>query len=64
LSLKYIERHLNHCGVSVEFIRDRLIEDLITIITSFAGKLYGMRSHKVKKLKEVVESELKENGSG
>lgn len=26
------------------------------------GKLYGMGSHKVKKLKETVEKELKENG--
>ena len=23
-----------------------LVEDLISIITSFAGKIYGMRSHK------------------
>ncbi len=68
--LKYIERHLNYCGVSVEYIkpkkekepREELVEDLISIITSFAGKLYGMRSHKVKKLKETVEKELKENG--
>lgn len=44
--LRYIERHLNHCGVSVEFLkpkqekepREEVIEDLITIITSFAGK--------------------------
>jgi len=36
---------------------------LIAIITSFAGKLYGMRSHKVKKLKETIEKELKEDGS-
>ena len=29
-----------------------LIEDLITIISHFAGKLYGMRSHKYKKVVE------------
>ena len=65
--LKYIERHLNYCRVSVEYIKpkeqkepkEELIEDLISIITSFAGKLYGMRSHKVRKLKETVEKELK-----
>ena len=34
--------------------REELIEDLITIISHFAGKLYGMRSHKYKKLKEGV----------
>jgi len=69
--LKYIERHLNYCGVSIEYIKpkeekepkEKLIEDLVTIITSFAGKLYGMRSRKVKKLKETIEKELKENGS-
>ena len=27
-----------------------LVEDLIAIVTSFAGKLYGARSHKKKKL--------------
>ena len=34
--------------------REELIEDLITILSHFAGKLYGMRSHKYKKLKEGV----------
>ena len=43
--------------------KEELIEDLISIITSLAGKLYGMRSHKVKKLRETVEKELKEGGS-
>ena len=68
--LKYIERH-RYCNVLVEYIkpkeqkeqREELVEDLISIITSFAGKLYGLRSHKVKKLKETIERELKENGS-
>jgi len=32
--------------------REELVEDLITIISHFAGKLYGMRSHKYR---EVVE---------
>ena len=32
--------------------REELIEDLITIISRFAGKLYGMRSHKYKKVVE------------
>ncbi|USG99703.1 IS607 family transposase [Thermococcus argininiproducens] len=30
--------------------REELIEDLITIISHFAGKLYGMRSHKYKEV--------------
>ena len=40
--------------------REELIEDLITIISHFAGKLYGMRSHKYKKLREGVKKLLKE----
>ncbi|MHA1594362.1 MAG: IS607 family transposase [Candidatus Baldrarchaeia archaeon] len=32
--------------------QQELIEDLITIISHFAGKLYGMRSHKYKKVVE------------
>ena len=43
--------------------REELIEDLISIITSFAGKLYGMRSYKVKKLKETIKKELMDDGS-
>ncbi|NJE13878.1 IS607 family transposase, partial [Thermococcus sp. LS2] len=30
--------------------REELIEDLITIISHFAGKLYGRRSHKYKEV--------------
>jgi len=33
-------------------LQEELIEDLITIISHFAGKLYGMRSHKYKKVVE------------
>jgi predicted site-specific integrase-resolvase len=40
--------------------QDELVKDLITIITSFAGGLYRLRSHKTKRLiqtvKEVVRS--------
>ncbi|BCS91566.1 MAG: first ORF in transposon ISC1904 [Metallosphaera javensis (ex Sakai et al. 2022)] len=35
-----------------------LIEDLISILVSFSGKLYGMRSHKYERVKKCVE-ELK-----
>ena len=31
---------------------EELVEDLITIISHFAGKLYGMRSHKYRKVVE------------
>ena len=37
-----------------------LVEDLIEIVTSFAGKLYGMRSHKKKELVEGFKKLLEE----
>ncbi|NJE12089.1 IS607 family transposase [Thermococcus sp. LS2] len=40
--------------------KEELIEDLITIISHFAGKLYGARSHKYKKLKEGVKKLIEE----
>jgi len=36
-----------------------LVEDLVAILTSFAGKLYGMRSKKVKGLAKELKKELK-----
>ena len=37
-----------------------LIEDLIAIVTSFAGRIYGKRSHKYKKVVEAVEQAVKD----
>ncbi len=36
-----------------------LIEDLVAILTSFAGKLYGMRSRKLKKFARELKDEVK-----
>jgi putative resolvase len=40
--------------------QDELVKDFITVITSFAGRIYGLRSHKTKRLiqtgKEVAQS--------
>ncbi|MDF2956327.1 MAG: putative site-specific integrase-resolvase [Candidatus Alkanophagales archaeon MCA70_species_2] len=55
---KYLEQYFNSYGVEIETIFDdeektpkkELVEDLLAIVTSFAGKLYGMRSHKKKRL--------------
>lgn len=33
---------------------EELVEDLITIVSHFAGKLYGLRSHKYKEVVEGV----------
>ncbi|MBS7612316.1 IS607 family transposase [Candidatus Bathyarchaeota archaeon] len=35
--------------------QEELVEDLITIVSHFAGKLYGVRSHKYKEVVEGVE---------
>lgn len=63
---EYLEEHFNSFGVEVLVLnreedrspQQELVEDLLTIVTSFAGKLYGHRSHKVKKLKEEVKGAL------
>lgn len=40
-------------------IQDELVEDIISILTSFSGKLYGLKSKKMKKvLKEKLSDEL------
>ena len=39
---------------SEEKAQDELVEDLITVVSHFAGKLYGMRSHKYKEVVEGV----------
>jgi putative resolvase len=65
---EYLERFFKQYGVRIEVAfgeepRDayqELVEDLIEIVTSFAGKLYGMRSHKKKKLVEGFRKLLKE----
>ena len=51
---EYIEEFFSTMGVKIEVVfgeepkddAQELVEDLIYIITSFAGKIYGMRSHK------------------
>jgi putative resolvase len=56
---KTLEEFFKSYGTEIVVINKRaktpqeeLIEDLITIISHFAGKLYGMRSHKYKKVVE------------
>ena len=46
-------------GESQKEPEKELIEDLIAILTSFAGKLYGLRSHKLKKLAKELKDEIK-----
>ena len=41
--------------------QEELMEDLITIVSHFAGKLYGMCSHKYKKLTKTVKEIVRED---
>lgn len=64
---EYLEYFFNQFGVRIEAIhgnekkgaQQEFVEDLIAIVTSFAGKLYGMRSHKKKKLVQSFKQLLK-----
>ncbi|RLF22933.1 MAG: IS607 family transposase [Thermoprotei archaeon] len=55
---EYLEYFFKQFDVKIEVVYgeeskdayQELVEDLIAIVTSFAGKLYGMRSHKKKRL--------------
>lgn len=63
---KYLERYFSSHNVKIEVVdveepkdvHQELVEDLIAIVSGFAGKLYGLRSHKYKKVvkgvKEIV----------
>ena len=66
---KYLEQYFNSHGVEIEVIFDdeektpekELVEDLLAIVTSFAGKLYGARSRKKKRLVEAVKNALRDD---
>jgi putative resolvase len=65
---EYLEYFFKQYGVSIEVVfgeepkdaHQELVEDLIEIVTSFAGKLYGLRSHKKKRLVEGFKKLLEE----
>ncbi len=65
---EYLEYFFKQYGVRVEVVYgeepkdayQELVDDLIAIITSFAGKLYGMRSHRKKKLVQGFKQLLQE----
>jgi len=65
---RYLEAFFNSHEVRIEVVfgeepkdlRQELIEDLIAIVTSFAGRLYGMRSHKKKKVVESVKQAIRD----
>jgi putative resolvase len=59
---KYLERYFSSHGVKIEVIDEEepidahqeLIEDLIALVSSFAEKLYGLKSYKYKEIVEGV----------
>ncbi|MCD6357883.1 MAG: IS607 family transposase [Thermoproteales archaeon] len=65
---EYLDYFFKQYGVRIEVAfgeepkdaRQELVEDLIAIITSFAGKLYGMRSRKKRRLVRGVKQLLEE----
>ncbi|MCS7367736.1 MAG: IS607 family transposase, partial [archaeon YNP-WB-062] len=65
---KYLETFFSSYGCRIEAIdseevkepQQELVEDLIAIVTSFAGKIYGARSHKGRKVVEAVESAIRD----
>ena len=65
---EYLEYFFRQYGVKIEVVyggepknaHQELVEDLLAIVTSFAGKLYGMRSHKSRRVVQGFKKLLKE----
>lgn len=64
----YLEQLFSPNGVTIhvlgkddkETLEQELVKDMLAIVTSFSGKLYGMRSHKHKRIVEHVKEALKD----
>ena len=69
--LEYIKALLNEYGTELIIVEkkmskdkmEELVEDLITIITSFTARIYGARSQKFKKVKEILQDEGNQENS-
>jgi excisionase family DNA binding protein len=67
---EYLEYFFRQYGVAIEAVfgeepkdsHRELVEDLIEVVTSFAEKLYGLRSHRKKEFVEGFKKLLKEVG--
>jgi len=65
---EYLEYFFKQYNVRIEAVLgeeekdayQEFVDDLMSIVTSFSGKLYGVRSHKKKKLVEGVKKLMKE----
>lgn len=65
---EFVETIFGWFGTTIEVIEDNykspedeLVKDMISIITSFSSRLYGMRSHKTKKILKKVKEVMNEN---
>lgn len=62
----YLERLFDHHGVTITVVEDEtgktaeqeLVDDLIKLVASFSGTLYGMRSSKKQQVLNVLEAEV------
>ena len=63
----YLEEYFNSHGVTIHVLdqeeeiktaQEELADDLISIITSFSGKLYGLRSKKHKELQKTAKESI------
>jgi putative resolvase len=67
----YLERYFKSHGVTVQVlhqpitqsIHEELVQDLIAIVTSFSGRVHGLRSHKNTKKKETTKKGAKKKES-
>jgi len=65
---RYLEAFFSSYGCRIETVdakehkepKQELVEDLIAIVTSFAGKIYGARSHKKRKVVAAVEDAIRD----
>lgn len=62
----YLEIMFNACGTNIIIVKDKneeksvqeeLVEDMMSLIACFSGKLYGMRSRKSKEKMELRRNE-------
>jgi len=65
---EYLKRYFESHRVRIEVVEEsekgymeELIEDLVSIVISFAGRIYGKRSQKFKKIKKVVEEVISDD---
>ena len=64
----YLKRYFESHGVKVEVVEttergymEELVEDFVSIVISFAARIYSRRSQKYRKIKKVVEEVMRDN---